>query len=253
MFNEGRENVHDEARNGRPSLVNDDLVRKVNERVRDDIRFTISDLFLHFAQISRTLLFDIVSSNLGYRKVCGRLVPMMLTEEHKKQRVLWHFWCAIIMKETACWGILWQETRHGCPISHMNQNSSRCTGSILAVQYFLYVCMHVEQHHDLNGFCESLTFQVTPVNVRFEIIIAVLLNFRSCGLGRRVDWCTGTVQMFPSSMWFKKFGRSKRHRRVGAHVQVCTASYRKSVWYSSVSPWELQISQNGNCLMYFRK
>ena len=27
MFNEGRENVHDEARNGRPSLVNDDLVR----------------------------------------------------------------------------------------------------------------------------------------------------------------------------------------------------------------------------------
>jgi len=36
MFNEGRENVHDELRSGRPSLVNDDLVRKVNERVRDD-------------------------------------------------------------------------------------------------------------------------------------------------------------------------------------------------------------------------
>ena len=30
MFNEGRENVHDEARSGRPSSVNDDLVRKVN-------------------------------------------------------------------------------------------------------------------------------------------------------------------------------------------------------------------------------
>ena len=55
MVNEGRENVHDEARNGRPSLVNDDLVRKVNERVRDDGRFTISDLSLHFPQISRTL------------------------------------------------------------------------------------------------------------------------------------------------------------------------------------------------------
>ena len=46
MFNEGREKVHDEARSGRPSLVNDDLVRKVNERVRDDRRFTISDLSL---------------------------------------------------------------------------------------------------------------------------------------------------------------------------------------------------------------
>jgi len=54
--------VHDEARSGRPSLVNGDLVRKVNERVRDDRRFTISDLSVHFPQISRTVLYDIVSS-----------------------------------------------------------------------------------------------------------------------------------------------------------------------------------------------
>jgi len=51
MFNEGRENVHDESRSGRPSLVNDDLVHKVNERVRDDRRFTVSDLSLYFSQI----------------------------------------------------------------------------------------------------------------------------------------------------------------------------------------------------------
>ena len=50
MVNEGRENVHDEARSGRPSLVNDDLVRKINEIVHDDRRFTISDLSLHFPQ-----------------------------------------------------------------------------------------------------------------------------------------------------------------------------------------------------------
>jgi len=62
MFNGGRENVHDEARSGRLSLVNDDSVRKVNERVRDNRRFAISDLSLHFPQISRTLLYDIVSS-----------------------------------------------------------------------------------------------------------------------------------------------------------------------------------------------
>ena len=62
MFNEGRENVHDEARSGRSSLVNDDLVSKVNERVRDDRRFTISDLSLHFPHISTTLLYDTVSS-----------------------------------------------------------------------------------------------------------------------------------------------------------------------------------------------
>jgi len=62
MFNEGRENMHDEARSGRPYLVNDDLVRKVNERVRDDRRFTISDLSLHFPHISRTLIYETVSS-----------------------------------------------------------------------------------------------------------------------------------------------------------------------------------------------
>jgi hypothetical protein len=68
IFNEVRENLHDEARSGRPFLVNDDLVRKLNERVRDDRRFTISDLSLHFPQISRTLLHDIVSSHLGRRR-----------------------------------------------------------------------------------------------------------------------------------------------------------------------------------------
>ena len=68
MFNEGRENVHDEARSGRPSLVNDNLVRKVNERVRDDRRFTISDLSLHFLQILRTLFYGIFSRQLGRRR-----------------------------------------------------------------------------------------------------------------------------------------------------------------------------------------
>jgi len=48
MFNERRENVHDEARSERPSLVNDDLVCKFNDIVRDDRCFTISDLSLHF-------------------------------------------------------------------------------------------------------------------------------------------------------------------------------------------------------------
>jgi len=79
--------VHDEVQSGHPSLVNDDLVRKVNKRVHDDRRFTISDLSLHFSQISRTLLYDNVSSHLGYRKVGALWVPKMLTDQHKKQRV----------------------------------------------------------------------------------------------------------------------------------------------------------------------
>ena len=88
MFNEGRENVHDEARSGRPSLLNGDLVRKVSGRVRDDRCFKISDLSLHFPQISRTLLYDIVSSHLDrrrphsmrvYKNFCPAMISALIT------------------------------------------------------------------------------------------------------------------------------------------------------------------------------
>jgi len=52
--------VYDEVRSGCPSLVSDDLAHKVNEIVRDNRRFTISDLSLHFPQIKG--LYDNVSS-----------------------------------------------------------------------------------------------------------------------------------------------------------------------------------------------
>jgi len=58
LFNEGRENVHDDPRSGRPSVVNEDLVRAVEEENR---RFTITPLSLHFHQISRSLLHKIGS------------------------------------------------------------------------------------------------------------------------------------------------------------------------------------------------
>jgi hypothetical protein len=55
MFNEGQENMHDDSRSECPSLVNDDLVGMVNERVCEDRYLTISALYLHIPQISRTL------------------------------------------------------------------------------------------------------------------------------------------------------------------------------------------------------
>jgi len=68
-FNEGRDNMHDQERSGSPSLVNDDLVRSVKERVRGNRRVTISDLSLHFPHISRNLLYEIFSSHMGYRRL----------------------------------------------------------------------------------------------------------------------------------------------------------------------------------------
>lgn len=85
-FNEGHENVYDDLQIGRPSVVNEDLVRVVEEKIQEDRRFTISSIFLHFPQISRSFLPEIVSDKLRFRKLCSHWVPKMLTEEHKMKR-----------------------------------------------------------------------------------------------------------------------------------------------------------------------
>jgi hypothetical protein len=66
-------------------VVRDDLVRVVEAKVREDRRFTISSLSLHFQQISRTVLYEIVTDRLNFRKLCSGWVPKMLSEEHKQK------------------------------------------------------------------------------------------------------------------------------------------------------------------------
>ncbi|GFV89672.1 histone-lysine N-methyltransferase SETMAR [Trichonephila clavipes] len=82
-FKDGRENVHDEPRSGRPSVITDDLVNAVDEKIREDRRFTISTLALEFPNVGRTTLHKVVSEKLKFRKLCARWVPRLLTEEHK--------------------------------------------------------------------------------------------------------------------------------------------------------------------------
>ncbi|GBN29760.1 hypothetical protein AVEN_100065-1 [Araneus ventricosus] len=78
QFNDGHTNVHDEAWSGRPSVVNDHLVAKVNEKIRENRRLTIRMLFDEFPQISKTVLHEIVTNRLNYHKLCSRWAPKML-------------------------------------------------------------------------------------------------------------------------------------------------------------------------------
>jgi [histone H3]-lysine36 N-dimethyltransferase SETMAR len=87
QFNNGRTDVHDEARSGRPSVVNDGLVAQVNEKIRENRRFTIRMLSDEFPEISKTVLHEIVNNHLNYRKLCSRWVPKMLTDVHKTKRL----------------------------------------------------------------------------------------------------------------------------------------------------------------------
>ena len=55
MFDKGRENVHDEAQSGCPSLMNADLVCKVNERVHDDRRILLVEFLPQGAAVKSTV------------------------------------------------------------------------------------------------------------------------------------------------------------------------------------------------------
>ena len=67
QFKNGRTNVHHEEKSGCSSIVTDELVAKINEKIRENRRFTITELSLSFSQVSRILLFEIVTQKLGYR------------------------------------------------------------------------------------------------------------------------------------------------------------------------------------------
>jgi hypothetical protein len=74
MFKDGRTNVHDEERSGRPSVVSDDLVQSVDQKICERRRFTISGLSREFPHISRSVPCEIVTDRLGYHKFCARWV-----------------------------------------------------------------------------------------------------------------------------------------------------------------------------------
>ena len=54
---------HDEERSGKPSIVSDKLVQKIDEKVRENWRFTMSELSEQFTQISRTVLYEVAQKN----------------------------------------------------------------------------------------------------------------------------------------------------------------------------------------------
>jgi len=86
-FKEGRSNVHDEDRSGRPSVVSENLIERIDTKIRENRRFTITELSEQFPEVSRTVLYELVTEELQYHKICARWVPRMLTETHKQKRM----------------------------------------------------------------------------------------------------------------------------------------------------------------------
>lgn len=66
-FDDGHQNVHGEKQTGRPSVINEDLMHKVDEQARKDRRFTDSLLSQMFPQGSflSTLMWISNTTSLG--------------------------------------------------------------------------------------------------------------------------------------------------------------------------------------------
>ena len=74
VFRNGRTDVHDAERSGRPSVITDALKQKVNRIIRENRHFTINEVYEKCPEVSRALAHQIVTKHLQYRKICARWV-----------------------------------------------------------------------------------------------------------------------------------------------------------------------------------
>ena len=86
-FMEGREDVEDDPKSGRPcTSTTDTNIEKVRQMVRSDRRLTIRVIANEVGMDKETVRTTLVDT-LGMRKMCAKIVPRLLTEEQKAQRL----------------------------------------------------------------------------------------------------------------------------------------------------------------------
>ena len=109
QFLEGREDVEDDPKSGRPcTSTTDTNIKKVQQLVCSDHHLTIC-FIANKVGMDKEMVFAILVDTLGMRKMCAKMVPRFLTEEQKAQRLNACKW-----KQTKnSWKTSSQETSHG--------------------------------------------------------------------------------------------------------------------------------------------
>ena len=62
-FSEGRTDVHDEQKSGRPSLISDDLLQEIEGEIRANRRVTITELITSFPKCLRPQFMKLWQKN----------------------------------------------------------------------------------------------------------------------------------------------------------------------------------------------
>jgi hypothetical protein len=68
-FSGGRTDVHDEKRSGRPSLISDDILRKIEAGIRANRHETTRELHHVIPEVSKTTLHEAVTEK-WHKKLC---------------------------------------------------------------------------------------------------------------------------------------------------------------------------------------
>ncbi|XP_014487170.1 PREDICTED: putative uncharacterized protein FLJ37770 isoform X2 [Dinoponera quadriceps] len=86
-FKDGREDVEDEERAGRPTSTRTHKnVAKVRQLLNCDRRLSVR-LIAQELHLVKSTVYSIVTDDLQMRKVCAKLVPKVLSDEQKEHRV----------------------------------------------------------------------------------------------------------------------------------------------------------------------
>jgi len=89
-FKNGNMSIQDQPRSGRPLTTSTEPNKKrVDEIIKEDRRVTLDAVAAKFG-IRHSAVQEMIGS-LGYREICARWVPRLLTEDPKVQRKSLHF------------------------------------------------------------------------------------------------------------------------------------------------------------------
>jgi len=86
-FRDGRESCEDDPREGRPSTARtDENVARVLAAVRNDRRKEVRMIAGELG-LPKSSVHNILTQNLGMKKVCAKIVPRVLMDEQKERRI----------------------------------------------------------------------------------------------------------------------------------------------------------------------
>ena len=86
-FKEGREEVEDDQRSGRPSTSRtDENVERVRQKVQSDCRLTVRMIADELGMNSKRV-WRIITKDLEMRKICAKMEPRLLNEGQKERHV----------------------------------------------------------------------------------------------------------------------------------------------------------------------